>query len=615
MLCDAKPFFYLEKSGKLIKVFGTDIMKRKGEGRRSKMKRLLGYLKDYRCRTVIAPLFKCLEACFELLVPLVVADMIDNGIRRADNAYILRMAGLLVLLALIGLTCSITAQYFAANVAIRAGTSMRKDLFRHILSLEYTDIDMEGTSTLIIRMTSDVNQVQTGVNMFLRLFMRSPFIVFGAMIMAFTVDKEAAMTFVVTIPALAVIVFAVMLCSMPLYKKVQKQLDKVMLITRENLLGVRVVRAFNRQQNEKKEFKNENDFLVSSQVFVGKISALLNPLTYIVVNLAVILLLYIGGKRVDTGSLSQGQVVALVNYMLQILTELIKLADLIILMSKASACLSRINTVFDIRPSVKSGEDSVGINTQTEELLVFDKVSFSYAGSKEPSLKNVNFSVKAGDTIGVIGGTGSGKTTLVNLIPRFYDVTEGEIRFKGVPIKNLNLEELRRRIGVVPQKAVLFKGMLRENMKWGKKDADDTEIRKALEIAQAAEIVEKKRDGLDMPVEQNGRNLSGGQRQRLTIARALVRQPEILILDDSASALDFATDAALRKSIRDNTENMTVFLVSQRAATVKNADKIVVLDDGKIAGVGTHRELLTDCPVYQEICLSQFSEEEVMRHA
>lgn len=580
------------------------------------MRRLLGYLKDYKFRTVIAPLFKCLEACFELLVPLVVADMIDNGIRRADNVYILKMAGLLVILALIGLTCSITAQYFAANVAIHVGTGMRRDLFRHILSLEYEDIDVTGTSTLITRMTSDINQVQTGVNMFLRLFMRSPFIVFGAMIMAFTVDVKAAITFVVTIPVLSLIVFSIMLCSMPLYKKVQRQLDKVMLITRENLLGSRVVRAFNRQQNEKKEFTKENDLLVSFQVFVGKISALLNPLTYVAVNLAVVVLLYIGGGRVAVGSLSQGQVVALVNYMLQILTELIKLADFIILMSKASACLSRVNAVFAMEPAVSDCDNPEDIegHEKVEDFLIFDNVDFAYAGSKETSLKNVDFKVDAGDTIGIIGGTGSGKSTLVNLIPRFYDVTKGEIRFRGVPLQKYKLEALRARVGVVPQKAVLFKGTLRDNMRWGKIDASDEEIWRALEIAQAAEIVEKKQEGLDMQIEQNGRNLSGGQRQRFTIARALVRQPEILILDDSASALDFATDAALRKAIRENTDHMTVFLVSQRATTVKNADKIVVLDDGKVVGVGTHAELLKTCHVYKEICLSQLSKEEVMNH-
>lgn len=596
------------------------------------MKRLLYYLKDYKFKAVIAPLFKCLEACFELFVPLVVASMIDRGIRQGDNAYILRMAGMLVLLALIGLVCSITAQYFAAKVAIHAGTSIRSDLFRKIMSLEYADIDTVGTSTLITRMTSDINQVQTGINMFLRLFMRSPFIVFGAMVMAFTVDGKAALIFVVTIPVLSLIVFSIMLYSMPLYKKVQKQLDKVMLITRENLLGARVVRAFNRQKNEKEDFKKENDLLVSFQIFVGKISALLNPLTYIVVNLAVVALLYVGGLRVDAGNLSQGQVVALVNYMLQILTELIKLADLIILMTKAFACMSRVSAVFEIEPDVRdceeadvvpgrigdvsgNGKDAKGGTCRsvvTEPLLAFDHVEFVYAGSKEASLINVDFTVNAGETVGVIGGTGSGKSTLVNLIARFYDVTKGEIRFKGIPLPRLDLSELRKCIGVVPQKAVLFKGTLRENMQWGKNDAADEQIYQALRIAQAAEFVEKKQEGLELLIEQNGRNLSGGQRQRLTIARALVRQPEVLILDDSASALDFATDAALRRAIRENTGDMTVFLVSQRATTVKDADKIVVLDDGEVAGVGTHEQLLETCDVYREICLSQLSKEEVM---
>ncbi|MCD7867605.1 MAG: ABC transporter ATP-binding protein/permease [Clostridiales bacterium] len=584
------------------------------------MKRLALYLKDNKLKTVLAPLFKCLEACFELFVPLVVASMIDRGIAGGDRFYILKMAGLLFLLAGIGLVCSITAQYFAARVAIHVGTGLRSDLFSHIMSLEYANIDSAGTSTLITRMTSDINQVQTGINMFLRLFMRSPFIVFGSMIMAFTVDVKAAMIFVVTIPLLSVIVFFIMLYSMPLYKKVQKQLDRVMQTTRENLLGTRVVRAFNRQKYEIADFKEENDRLVSCQVFVGKISALLNPLTYIVVNAAVIALLFVGGNRVHTGHLTQGQVVALVNYMLQILTELIKLADLIIVISKALACLSRVNAVFDMAPSVANHPEGEGMpekkaDSASAPFLDFDHVSFAYGASREPDLKDIHFSVNKGETIGIIGGTGSGKTTLVNLVPRFYDVTEGEIRCQGVPIKNLEISHVRERTGVVPQKAVLFKGSLRENMQWGKADATDEEIWQALKTAQAAEIVEKKGEGLEMKIEQNGRNLSGGQRQRMTIARALVRQPEILILDDSASALDFATDAALRKAIRENTAGMTVFLVSQRATTVKNADRIVVLENGHMAGVGTHRQLLDTCEVYREICLSQLSREEVYGHA
>ena len=586
-----------------------------GQGRLD-MKRLLKYLGEHKVKAVIAPLFKCLEACFELFVPLVVASMIDNGIRLADNGHIIKMAGLLLLLALIGLACSITAQYFAAKVAIQSGTGMRRDLFGHIMSLEYSNIDDVGTSTLITRMTADINQVQTGINMFLRLFMRSPFIVFGAMVMAFTVDREAALVFVVAIPVMAVIVFSIMLYSMPLYKKVQKQLDRVMLITRENLQGARVVRAFNRQDQEMETFKEENDALVSFQVFVGKISALMNPLTYVVVNLAVVVLLYMGGQRVQIGSLTQGQVVALVNYMSQILVELIKLADLIILMSKAFACLSRINAVFDMKPAVddtEAGTDRAEVMTEDERgsILEFRNVSFSYKGSAQPVLQDVNFSVARGEMIGVIGGTGSGKSTLVNLIPRFYDVTEGEIRFGGMPLSKMKLSSLRDRIGIVPQKAVLFKGTLRENMQWGRKEATDGEIREALAEAQALPFVEEKQEGLEMKIEQNGRNLSGGQRQRLTIARALVRRPEILILDDSASALDFATDAALRKAIREQTGQMTVFVVSQRVSSVQSADKIIVLDDGKIAGVGRHEELLSDCQVYKEICLSQLSKEEV----
>ncbi len=461
-------------------------------------------------------------------------------------------------------------------------------------------------------MTADINQVQTGVNLFLRLFMRSPFIVFGAMVMAFTVDVKAATVFVVTIPLLSLIVFSIMLSSMPLYKKVQRQLDKVMLITRENLQGTRVVRAFNRQENEKKDFKRENDLLVAAQVFVGKISALLNPLTYIVVNLAVVALLYTGGIRVELGNLTQGQVVALVNYMLQILVELIKLADLIIQLSKAFASMSRVNTVFEMEPAVKNPEEKVYENMKNKPFLSFEHVWFTYRGSKDASLQDFNFTVEAGETVGIIGGTGSGKSTLVNLIPRFYDVTNGEIRLSGVSLAKLDLHKLREKIGVVPQKAALFKGTLRENMQWGKRDASDEQIWEALSIAQASEFVEKKQQGLDMKIEQNGRNLSGGQRQRLTIARALVRKPEILILDDSASALDFATDAALRRAIRENTKGMTVFLVSQRASTVKNADKILVLEDGRMAGIGTHEKLLESCEVYREICLSQLSKEEVM---
>lgn len=585
------------------------------------MKRLRKYFQGYKVRTVTAPLFKCLEACFELLVPLVVAGMIDHGIRKGDSVYVLKMAGVLLLLAVIGLACSITAQYFAARVAIHVGTGLRRDLFQKILSLGYAEIDEAGTSTLITRMTSDINQVQNGINMFLRLFLRSPFIVFGAMVMAFTVDGKAAILFAVTIPVLSIIVFSIMLCSMPLYKKVQRQLDRVVLMTRENLLGARVIRAFNRQSQEQEEFQQEQDRLAGFQVFVGKISALLNPLTYIVVNLAVMGLLYTGGIRVDAGSLTQGQVVALVNYMLQILAELMKLADLIILMTKASACLSRVNAVFelesesqmamDLKKEYESEEDSKRQERADAKggFLEFDDVSFTYPGSQSASLSHLTFSAEKGQTIGIIGGTGSGKTTLINLIPRFYEVRQGEIRIDGVPIGQMDVALLREMIGIVPQNPVLFQGTLRENLRWGKKDAKDAKLQEAIETAQAAEFVEQKKEGLDLRVEQNGRNLSGGQKQRLTIARALVKDPQILILDDASSALDYATDAALRKSLNEQKKERLVFLVSQRVSAVRYADQILVLEEGALAGVGTHESLLAECGVYREICQSQLGGE------
>lgn len=585
------------------------------------MKHLRKYFQGYKVRTVTAPLFKCLEACFELLVPLVVAGMIDRGIREGDSAYVLKMAGVLLLLAVIGLVCSITAQYFAARVAIHVGTELRRDLFQKILSLGYAEIDEVGTSTLITRMTSDINQVQNGINMFLRLFLRSPFIVFGAMVMAFTVDGKAALLFVVTIPVLSIIVFSMMLFSMPLYKKVQKQLDRIVLMTRENLLGARVIRAFNRQCQEQEEFHKEQDRLVAFQLFVGKISALLNPLTYMVVNLAVMGLLYTGGIRVDTGSLTQGQVVALVNYMLQILAELMKLADLIILMTKASACLSRVNAVFELESEQQKAADlkeesNLAANRKRQKsanakksFLEFDDVSFVYPGSQSASLSHVTFSAERGQTIGVIGGTGSGKTTLINLIPRFYEVSQGEIRIDKVPIRQMDVASLRERIGIVPQNPVLFQGTLRDNLKWGKKDAEDAKLQEALRIAQAAEFVEQKKEGLDLGIEQNGRNLSGGQKQRLTIARALVRKPEILILDDASSALDYATDAALRKSLSEQKKEGLVFLVSQRVSAVRYADQILVLEEGALVGLGTHESLLAECDVYREICQSQLGEE------
>ncbi len=588
------------------------------------MRKLLKYFKGYKLESVMGPLFKLLEANFELFVPLVMAQIIDVGINNRDMGHILRMGGVLVLLGVVGLTCSLTAQYFSAKAAVGIGTLLRNDLFRHINTLSYREIDTIGTSTLVTRMTSDINQVQSGINLVLRLFLRSPFIVFGAMIMAFTINVRAALVFVVTIPLLSIVVFGVMLVSMPLYKKVQRQLDQVLLTTRENLLGARVVRAFNRQQDEIHKFDQENDLLVGIQVFVGKISALMNPVTYVIVNGAIIVLVWTGARQVEGGVISQGQVVALVNYMSQILVELVKLANLIITISKALACANRINGVFAEHTSIvekaaaggETGKEKGTLEGEGAEpggeaaKVEFKDMDFYYAKAKEPSLSGLSFQVKKGQTIGIIGGTGSGKSSLVNLIPRFYDATKGAVLVDGKDVKDYSLSGLREKVGVVPQKAVLFKGSLRENMRWGKTDATDQEIYKALDTAQAREFVDTKGQGLDLMIEQGGKNLSGGQRQRLTIARALVRNPEILIMDDSASALDFATDAALRKAIKENTGEMTVFLVSQRATTIKNADQILVLDDGKLVGLGTHKELLDQCEVYREICLSQLSEKE-----
>lgn len=603
------------------------------------MKRLFSYMKDYKLESILGPLFKMLEASFELFVPLVVARMVDVGIRGRDSGYILKMGGVLVLLALIGLACSLTAQYFAAKAATGAATSLRNDLFSHIGRLFYTEIDTVGTSTLITRMTSDINQVQSGINMTLRLLLRSPFVVFGAMVMAFTVDVRSAFVFVVTIPVLCVVVFGIMAVSMPLYKSVQRQLDKVLLTTRENLLGVRVIRAFNRQKSETEKFDRENGNLVRMQVFVGKISALLNPVTYVIINIAVVAVIWVGAEQADSGIITQGKVIALVNYMSQILVELIKMANLIIIISKAVACMNRVDSIFKVESSIEdkgrhgsrkpgfqnSGSQNSGSQNsgpqnsgpQNPALRIpkveFKDMEFVYAGAKEPALKDISFCAMAGQTIGVIGGTGSGKSTLVNLIPRFYDAASGQVLVDGTDVKEYSLDELRDKTGVVPQKSVLFKGTLRDNMRWGKQDASDEEIYRALDTAQAREFVDSKGEGLDLYIDQGGHNLSGGQRQRLTIARALVRRPEILIMDDSASALDFATDARLRKAIRENTGDMTVFIVSQRATTIKSADTILVLDEGRLAGMGTHKELLKDCQVYREICLSQLSKEEVER--
>lgn len=585
------------------------------------MKKLLKYLKDYKLESVMGPLFKMLEASFELFVPLVMANIIDTGIKNADQPYIWKMCGMLILLAATGLTCSLTAQYFSAKAAVGFGTALRNDLFRHINSLSYREIDTIGTSTLITRMTSDINQVQSGVNLVLRLFLRSPFIVFGAMIMAFQVNVRAALIFVVAIPLLSIVVFGILLISMPLYKKVQKQLDRVLLTTRENLLGARVVRAFNRQQDEMKKFDEENSLLVNSQVFVGKISALMNPITYVIVNGATIILIWTGAWQVEGGIITQGAVVALVNYMSQILVELVKLANLIITISKSLACANRISAVFEETSSIEDKTGTVVLAANAEDAqeqpakVEFASMDFAYAGSSENALSQISFQAMRGQTIGIIGGTGSGKSTLVNLIPRFYDATGGRVLVDGVNVKDMPLQALREKIGIVPQKAVLFKGTLRDNIRWGKPDATDEEIYHALEIAQARDFVDSKDEGLDLMIQQGGKNLSGGQKQRLTIARALVRNPEILVLDDSASALDFATDAALRKAIRENTKDMTVFLVSQRATTIKNADQILVLDDGNLVGRGTHKELLDTCEVYRETCFSQLSEKEVREHA
>lgn len=591
------------------------------------MKRLFGYLKHHKLITVLAPLFKCLEACFELFVPLVIAGMIDRGIRRGNISYVLRMGGVLLLLALIGLSCSLFAQYFSAKAAAYVGQNLRNDLFCHIHSLGYPEIDALGSSTLITRMSSDINQIEAGVNMVLRLFMRSPFIVFGAWIMAFRISLRTALVFTAAIPLLSLVVFGILLLTMPRYRAVQRQLDRIMKSTRENLLGVRVIRAFNREESEEQDFQRENDLLTEMQVRVGRISALLNPVTLTLIDLAVACLLYLGARLVNRGELFQGDIVALTNYMSQILAELIKLANLIILMSRAYASLGRVNEIF-LQPSenegyseeegqlllkeksVKKEEELLKRLRKDEVFLAFHRVSFRYSKEAENVLTEISLEVKKGETIGIIGGTGAGKSSLVNLIPRFYDASSGFIALLGRDIREIPLEELRSRIGVVPQRSVLFSGTLRENMCWGKKDATDEEIREALRIAQALPFVEEKGEGLSLLIEQEGRNLSGGQRQRLCIARALLRRPEILILDDSASALDFATDAALRSALREYSKDSTVFLISQRVASVRNSDRILVLEDGHMAGLGKHDLLFRESPVYREICLSQLSREE-----
>lgn len=599
------------------------------------MRKILVYLRSYKKECVLAPLFKLLEAAFELFVPLVVAAIVDTGIAGGDTGYILRMCGIMILLGVIGLGCSVTAQYFAARAAVGFSTKLRHELFAHIQALSFTELDQAGTSTMITRMTNDVNQVQSGVNLVLRLFMRSPFIVFGAMVMAFTIDVKAAMVFVVTIPLLSVVVFGVMLISIPLYRRVQNALDQVLGKTRENLTGVRVIRAFHREEEEIDEFEQRNAVLNGLQRFVGKLSGLMNPLTFIIINMAIVVLIYVGGVQVDTGVITQGEVVALVNYMSQILVELVKLANLIITVTKAVACGNRIGQMLEVQSSQKDGTESfipqmqqaegnkafapkkqprggnlsLAEQVSPEDYIVFDHAQLTYAGSSVPALTDLNLRVKRGQTIGVIGGTGSGKTSFVHLIPRFYDTTAGAVRIGGRDVKDYRIEELRRSIGIVMQKAVLFHGTIRENLLWGNANATEEELWAALDTAQARNVVEGKTLGLDEPVGQGGGNFSGGQRQRLTIARALIRRPDILILDDSASALDYATDAALRKAIRGMSGDMTVFIVSQRTSSIRHADQIVVLDDGRMAGLGTHDELLENCEVYREIYESQYRKE------
>ena len=580
------------------------------------MGRLMKYLKDYKKESILAPLFKLLEAFFELLVPLVMANIIDRGIADSDMGYIGRMGACLLALALVGLLSSVTAQFFAAKAAVGFSTKLRQALFDHIQGLNFTNIDKVGTSTMITRMTSDINQVQSGVNMVLRLFLRSPIIVFGAMLMAFTIDVKSALIFVVAIPLLAIVVFGIMVWTMPLYKKVQAELDRVLGVPRENLTGVRVIRAFHKEEEEAGKFQRYTKALADSQVFVGKISAVMNPVTYVIVNGAIIALIYVGAIQVNVGNLTQGEVIAIINYMSQILVELVKLANLIITITKALACADRVAGVFEIK-NEESLPEAYRVSEKRKDapFLEFDHVSLTYAGAGAETLHDMNFVVNRGETVGIIGGTGSGKSSLVNLVPGFYPVTEGAIRLDGTDLKAMPEDELRNRIGMVPQKAVLFKGTIRSNLQWGKPDATEEEMWQAIDVAQAREVVEGKDGKLDARVAQNGKNLSGGQRQRLTIARALVRKPEILILDDSASALDYATDAKLRAALRELEGNTTTFIVSQRASTIRHADKIIVLDDGEMAGIGTHDELMKDCEVYKEIYYSQYPEERLKAEA
>lgn len=570
------------------------------------MKKLLEFLKDYKKETVLAPLFKLLEASFELMIPLVVAAIVDRGIGQGNLNEVYRLGGVMILLGVVGLIAAISAQYFAARAAVGVATSLRSALFGHIQSLSYTEVDQVGTSTLITRLISDVNQVQSGVNMTLRLLLRSPFIVFGAMIMAFTVDVKSALVFLAVIPLLGAVVFGIMFITMPMYKRVQKNLDEVLALTRENLRGIRVIRAFHKEKEEAKNFEAANNELTGLQLAVGRISALMNPVTYVIINLGLVVLIYVGAMQVNVGNLTQGQVVALLNYISQILVELIKLANLIILITKAISSANRISNVFELQSSMEDGTVKEVKKEEGMPILEFDNVEFNYEGAGAESLTKIDFAVYPGETVGIIGGTGSGKSTLINLIPRFYDVTGGELRYHGRPIADYSLEELRGRIGVVPQRAVLFKGTIESNLRWGNENATLEDMEEALKISQSQEFVKKLEKYLETPVAQGGKNFSGGQRQRLTIARALVRKPEILILDDSTSALDYATDARLRANLRKMKNTMTTLIVSQRTSSIQHADKIIVLDDGEMAGIGTHKELLKNCEVYQEIYASQY---------
>ncbi len=578
------------------------------------MFRLAKYLKHYKIQSIFGPVFKLIEACFELAVPLIMADIIDTGIKNEDSSYILWRGGILVLLGVLGLTCSLTAQYFAAKASVGFGRELRTALFKHINTLSYTEIDKLGSHTLVTRMTSDINQAQTGVNMILRLFLRSPFIVLGSVIMAFTISVKLTLIFLIMSPALAYVIYKIMTATIPRFKKVQSTLDKTNLQTSENLTGTRVVRAFSRQKDEQAEFEKNAEQLRAMQITAGRISAIMNPATYVLVNLAIAAILWFGGKSVDTGSITQGEVIALLNYMNQILLALLAVALLVTNITRMYACAGRINEVFDVHTSVSDEGSTDVADNRSAPSVEFRNVDFKYAGAGENVLEGISFTAQKGETVGIIGGTGSGKTSVINLIPRFYDATQGSVLVDGTDVKHYPFAQLRGKIGIVPQKAVLFKGTVRENMCWRDENATDEQIWNALEIAQAKDFIEQKQGQLDYLINQQGKNLSGGQRQRLTIARALVGNPEILILDDSASALDLVTDAALRKAIAEKTDGITVFIVSQRISSIKNADKIIVLDDGKIAGIGTHMQLYKTCSVYKEICLSQLSEKEVAQH-